>query len=44
MQQYADMYFLRLVQLKPVVEKVAEEAWESFEVDPTATVQPRAPE
>ncbi|KAF4309184.1 DNA polymerase delta subunit 2 [Botryosphaeria dothidea] len=31
-QQYADMYFLRLVQLKPVVEKVAEEAWESFEI------------
>ncbi|EKG14975.1 DNA polymerase delta subunit 2, putative [Macrophomina phaseolina MS6] len=32
-QQYADMYFLRLVQLKPVVEKIAEEAWENFEVN-----------
>ncbi|KAK8198825.1 DNA polymerase alpha/epsilon subunit B-domain-containing protein [Phyllosticta paracitricarpa] len=31
-QQYADMYFLRLAQLKPIVEQVAEEAWEGFEI------------
>lgn len=31
-QQYADTYFLRLAKLKPVVEKIAEEAWKGFEV------------
>ncbi|KAK8177337.1 DNA polymerase-like protein subunit delta-2 [Phyllosticta citrichinensis] len=31
-QQYADMYFLRLAQLKPIVEQVAGEAWASFEL------------
>ena len=31
-QQYADTYFLRLAKLKPVVEKIAEEAWTGFEV------------
>ncbi|KAK8228102.1 DNA polymerase-like protein subunit delta-2 [Phyllosticta capitalensis] len=31
-QQYADMYFLRLAQLKPIVEQVAEEAWEGFQI------------
>lgn len=31
-QQYADMYFLRLAQLKPIVEQVAGEAWGSFEL------------
>ncbi|GME24627.1 DNA polymerase delta subunit 2 [Neofusicoccum parvum] len=32
-QQYADMYFLRLVQLKPIVEQVAAEAWENYQVE-----------
>ena len=31
-QQYADMYFLRLAQLKKAVEERAEEAWSDFEV------------
>lgn len=31
-QQYADMYFVRLAELKPVVETIAQEAWEDFEV------------
>ena len=31
-QQYADMYFARLAQLKPDVEKVASEAWSDFEI------------
>ena len=31
-QQYADIYFLRLAVLKPVVEAVAAEAWADFEV------------
>ena len=31
-QQYADMYFLRLSMLKPIVEQKAEEAWRDFEV------------
>lgn len=31
-QQYSDMYFLRLTELKPVVEKLAYESWEGFEV------------
>lgn len=31
-QQYADIYFLRLTILKPVVEKIAAEAWEGFQV------------
>jgi len=34
-QQYADMYFLRLAQLKPAVEEVAKEAWDGFEVNQT---------
>jgi DNA polymerase delta subunit 2 len=31
-QQYGDMYFLRLTKLKPVVEKIAAEAWDGFQV------------
>ncbi|KAI4217686.1 MAG: hypothetical protein LQ351_000282 [Letrouitia transgressa] len=31
-QQYADMYFLRLANLKPVVEKIANDAWSDFEI------------
>ena len=31
-QQYADMYFARLAQLKPAVESIAAEAWEEFEI------------
>ena len=31
-QQYADMYFARLAQLKPAVEQIASEAWEDFEI------------
>ncbi|KAF2809936.1 DNA polymeras-like protein subunit delta-2 [Mytilinidion resinicola] len=31
-QQYADMYFLRLAQLKPAVEEQAEEAWGSMKI------------
>jgi hypothetical protein len=31
-QQYADMYFLRLTQLKPKVEKIATEAWDGFQI------------
>ncbi|KAK4992700.1 DNA polymerase delta small subunit Cdc1 [Elasticomyces elasticus] len=31
-QQYADMYFARLAQLKPAVEQIAGDAWEDFEV------------
>jgi DNA polymerase delta subunit 2 len=31
-QQYGDMYFLRLAKLKPVVEKVAAEAWNGLEI------------
>ncbi|EMC91503.1 hypothetical protein BAUCODRAFT_79984 [Baudoinia panamericana UAMH 10762] len=31
-QQYADMYFARLAQLKPAVEKLASEAWAEFEI------------
>jgi DNA polymerase delta subunit 2 len=30
--QYADMYFLRLAQLKKAVKQKAQEAWEDFEV------------
>ena len=30
-QQYSDIYFLRLAQLKPVVEEVARDAWSDFE-------------
>jgi DNA polymerase delta subunit 2 len=30
--QYADMYFLRLAVLKPIVEQRAEEAWKDFEL------------
>lgn len=32
MHQFADMYFLRLATLKPVVEAAAEEAWSDFEM------------
>ncbi|KAK5167271.1 DNA polymerase delta small subunit Cdc1 [Cryomyces antarcticus] len=31
-QQYADMYFARLAQLKSAVEQIAADAWEGFEV------------
>ena len=31
-QQFADMYFLRLMQLKKTVKQLAEEAWRDFEV------------
>ena len=31
-QQFADMYFARLAQLKPAVETVARDAWASFEI------------
>ncbi|KAI9750570.1 MAG: hypothetical protein M4579_006420 [Chaenotheca gracillima] len=31
-QQYGDLYFLRLAQLKPVVDKVAAEAWDGFQI------------
>lgn len=31
-QQYADMYFVRLAQLKKAVKQKAQEAWEDFEV------------
>lgn len=31
-QQYGDMYFLRLAKLKPVVEAIAAEDWEDFEI------------
>lgn len=31
-QQYADMYFARLAQLKPAVEQIADEAWADFEI------------
>lgn len=31
-QQYGDMYFLRLAKLKPVVEQIAAEAWDGFQV------------
>jgi DNA polymerase delta subunit 2 len=32
MQQYSDIYFLRLAKLKPIVEASAIEAWEDFEI------------
>ncbi|KAK5011416.1 hypothetical protein LTR28_003338 [Elasticomyces elasticus] len=35
-QQYADMYFARLAQLKPAVEQIAGDAWEDFEVLPAS--------
>lgn len=31
-QQYADMYFVRLTKLKPVVEAIAAEDWDGFQV------------
>ena len=31
-QQYGDMYFLRLAKLKPAVEEIAAEDWEDFEI------------
>lgn len=32
LQQFGDMYFLRLAKLKPVVERIAGDAWEDFEI------------
>lgn len=32
LQQYGDMYFLRLAKLKPVIEEIAAEDWEDFEI------------
>jgi DNA polymerase delta subunit 2 len=32
MQQYGDMYFLRLAKLKPVVEAIATDEWDDFEI------------
>ena len=32
LQQFGDMYFLRLAKLKPVVEEIAMEDWEDFEI------------
>lgn len=32
MQQFGDMYFLRLAKLKPAVEAVAADAWDDFEI------------
>lgn len=32
LQQYGDMYFLRLAKLKPIVEKIAQADWEDFEI------------
>jgi DNA polymerase delta subunit 2 len=32
MQQFGDMYFLRLAKLKPAVEAVAADAWDGFEI------------
>lgn len=31
-QQYADIYFLRLTKLKPAVEAIAAEAWDTFSI------------
>jgi hypothetical protein len=31
-QQYADIYFVRLAQLKPIIEEAAAEAWDDYEV------------
>ena len=31
-QQFGDMYFLRLTKLKPVVEQIAAEAWDGFQI------------
>ena len=31
-QQFGDMYFLRLTKLKPVVEQIATEAWDGFQI------------
>lgn len=31
-QQFADMYFLRLAKLKPILEKIAREEWQDFEI------------
>src|ERR1700742_3237316 len=32
LQQFGDMYFLRLAKLKPIVEAIAAEDWEDFEI------------
>jgi DNA polymerase delta subunit 2 len=37
-QQYADLYFLRLAKLKPVVEEVGMDAWEGFSVSSSSLV------
>lgn len=39
-QQYGDMYFLRLAKLKPVVEQIAAEAWDGFQVRSVSDVAP----
>lgn len=39
-QQYGDMYFLRLAKLKPVVERIAAEAWDGFQVQSVSEVAP----
>lgn len=39
-QQYGDMYFLRLAKLKPVVEQIAAEAWDGFQVHNVSEVAP----
>lgn len=31
-QQFADIYFLRLAKLKPVIEKIAQAEWDDFEI------------
>ncbi len=31
-QQFADIYFLRLTKLKPVMEKIAAETWDGFQM------------
>ncbi|RDL41214.1 uncharacterized protein BP5553_01193 [Venustampulla echinocandica] len=31
-QQYSDLYFLRLTKLKPPVERIAEDAWDGFQI------------
>jgi DNA polymerase delta subunit 2 len=40
--QFADMYFLRLAQLKKAVQQKAQEAWEDFEV--RSSTLPATPE
>jgi len=33
-QQFSDIYFLRLAQLKPAVEELAAQAWDGYQVSP----------